>query len=241
MEIEGNFSYSKSLVLTKERILDLVEILEGYCERIKYEVVTINNLTITFQSKEELLAYDNYGKKRIKELTISGYSKYSRVFRMDYLSKQWGSLLGYWKTVKCSHAFSDMKDAEQFKEAILLLLRKATPSYWWVGKISTWGIIWISSALSTVYYIFTGKAFKYEGGAGLFFVGGAIAFLIIALSVSFDYYIIGSLYPPISFAWGEELNRAQKNDRLRGNIFWVIVIGIIVGLLTSFLFNKIFA
>lgn len=241
MTIDGRFHYSKSLVLPADRLSGLAEILGRYCDRIRYEAVTVNNLNIAFQSKEELLSYDNYGKKRVKELVISGYHGLSRVFRFELLSeKEWFSLLGYWKTAKCSYSFSDMKDADHFQSDVMSLLHKATPSYWWVGKLSVWGIMWLSSLLSTTYNLFAGKSLEYHGSAGVFFLVLILVIAVMVLFAAVDRFLIGSLFPPITFAWGEELRRAQKYSNLRSNIFWCVIIAILVGLVTTCLSNAVF-
>ena len=73
-----------------------------------------------------------------------------------------------------------------------------------------------------------------------FFIGLIIAVLLTLFFAALDYYVFGNLFPPVIFAWGEEAKRSDKNHARRNNIFWGIIVAIVVGILSSYLTGKFF-
>ena len=84
MTINGKISYHKALVLTPERISELEAVLKKHCDKITYEATTVSGVEIAFENVDELLDYENFEKKRIKDLTVIGYKGYSRVYRITF-------------------------------------------------------------------------------------------------------------------------------------------------------------
>lgn len=241
MTIDGCLKYYKALFFSSERMRELHSLLLSYCERIIYETETYNQRSIRFDSIDEMLSYDNYDKMRLKEIVIYGYSKNAQVFRLTLsASRSWFSLIGYWKTVDCRYTFSNLQKETTFRSALQLFLKKATQPYWAVAKISIYGLFFFFCAFSSMYNFSIGKTVTYNGSFFLFFIALIAAILLMLCFAALDFYVLGSLFPPIVFAWGEEAKRSDKNHARRSNIFWGIIVAIVVGIISSYLTGKFF-
>lgn len=241
MTIDGCLKYYKALFFSSERMRELHSLLLSYCERIIYETETFNQRSIRFDSIDEMLSYDNYDKMRLKEIVIYGYSKNTQVFRLTLsASRSWFSLIGYWKTADCRYTFSNLQKETTFRSALQLFLKKATQPYWPVAKISIYGLFLFFCAFSSMYNFSIGKTVAYNGSFFLFFIALITAILLMLCFAALDFYVFGSLFPPIVFAWGEEAKRSDKNHARRSNIFWGIIVAIVVGIISSYLTGKFF-
>ncbi|MBR4074819.1 MAG: hypothetical protein IKK22_05315, partial [Firmicutes bacterium] len=61
----------------------------GSVEETAVDVTDLRATTMLDVSAEPLVGYENFEKKRIKDLTVIGYKKYSRVFRISFEYSLW--------------------------------------------------------------------------------------------------------------------------------------------------------
>ena len=47
------------------------------------------------------------------------------------------------------------------------------------------------------------------------------------------------LFPPLVFLWGEQITVNNRLAKLRGNIFWCVIVALIIGIVLAFLNNAI--
>lgn len=240
MIIKGQISYRKAIILDEERIRKIIKLIEKYCDGTKIEITTKRKSQISFGSLEELLQYDNFGKNRIDELFISGYNDYLKTISIEFSQDLSPFLfISYGKTVNCSYTFYNQEDEKLFVEDFKILLSKYKAPYWIMSKITPIGIIfWISASFS-LYNLFNDNLHFSDLTWPFFLIVLMLAILCWCLLISLDRYVINYIFPPIVFAIGEEINRFEKNKNLRTNIFWVIIVGIIVGIATTIICNII--
>lgn len=175
-----------------------------------------------------------------KKLLSTAILKTHKYFALHCQRAAVGSaLLGIGKPLIAATHFQIYKEAE-FRSALQLILKKATQPYWLIAKISIYGLFFFFCAFSSMYNFSAGKTVTYNGSAFSFFIGLIIAVLLTLFFAALDYYVFGNLFPPVIFAWGEEAKRSDKNHARRNNIFWGIIVAIVVGILSSYLTGKFF-
>ena len=54
-----------------------------------------------------------------------------------------------------------------------------------------------------------------------------------------DKHILAKFFPPVVFLWGEEQVQYEKYDKTRKNIFWCVIVAIIVGIIVFYITNKL--
>jgi uncharacterized membrane protein len=65
------------------------------------------------------------------------------------------------------------------------------------------------------------------------------AYFLIAFAKFIDSKILANLFPAVVFCWGEEVEQFEKWSKLRANIFWGMIVAILIGFVTSYLFKII--
>lgn len=239
MTLDGRFEYKKALILTPERIKELEIILLKYCERIAYEATTVAETEITFASVDELLSYDNFQNRRIKSLTMIGRNKIDRVFTCIFEASGLQSLFGYDGTFICRYTVSDVDTETTLKEDILDFLNKATAQFWIFGKIRLLGLLCILCWFSAVYLVGYNNSNTGEKTVLGAFLACILGLSIVGMSITIDQCFLKNLFPPLSFVWGEEKFRFSKYEQLRKNIFWCVIIAIVVGIVVFYITNQL--
>ena len=241
MMLNGKITYRKAIVLTPERIYELESLLKKHCETITYEATTVSGVEIAFENVEELICYENFEKKRIKHLTVIGYKRYSRVFRISFeYSLWWFKTRGYDETCTCSYTLNSTDSESVFSSDIKIFLKKCTAKYWMWGKLSLFGIVGFYCCLQTSYMYFAGALRNLTIWARDAFLAIPIAILLIAGTGAFYRFVIRNVFPPIAYKWGEEKKRQERMDTIRNNLLWTIVVGVVVGVFVEILNKTLF-
>lgn len=238
MIINGHIGNHKAIILNEERIQEMIKLLEKYCDGIKIEIKTKRKSQILFESVEEFLQYDNYGNNKIDAMYIAGYKDSLKVIGIEFSQSLSPFIfISYEKTVECSYTFHCQEDEKLFIEEFNIFITKCKAPYWIMSKITPLGVVfWICASLS-LYGLFNDDfhmpGFKWSYLLIVFMLAVLCWFLLYAV----DRYIINNVFPPIVFAIGEEIHRFEKYKNLRTNLFWVIIVGIIVGVITTIICN----
>lgn len=232
MVISGNIRFNKAIKLDSDRMHELESILLQFCERVEYACTIRDKVDIQFDTLSELLNYDNYGKRKIISLQISGYTLFTRIFRID-IENDLSFILNYSNTIRCKYELNSISKETLFTNLFYKFCDKIKLSYWLMGKMSlhfllslTGLIIVILSAvltfgsnkLSTLSYSF----YDYT----LLFL---IASLIYLGTYRLDKVILKKYFNPIVFCWGEEIAIFNKIESSRTRIFWGLFISPILG------------
>ena len=235
MIINGKMGYKRALILDSDKISELEVILKQFVSKIEYEVETQQGTSIEFAGKDELLNYDNFGKKKIKTLTVSGYNDYKRIICLEFgsvfslnLFRRYGSVF------EGKYKLSTVNEEAGFQKQINDWLNKSTASYWLVGKFSLFRTLFYLCALITFYNaVNNAEPAKLNLSISHFILLVFISFVLVWLTYAFDKYIMESLFPSISFLWGEEVKRQKKMTLRRSNVFWAVIIALVVGVIAG--------
>lgn len=228
MEISGSWSYRRALVLSVERMRELNSILLSFCERIEFTATTKKNQDIQFTTLDEMLSFDNFKERRLQEIEMTGYKGYHRIFNIKIKDTN-GIILHYYKTVECFYHLDTFDDETLFLSKIKYVLKKSTPNYWLLGKFSLYGTVWIASVISTVINCLTKNMPNLKINLLVVFCIVIICALLLIIWV-FDHKFYYNIFPAVSFLWEEEIARYDKWIKLRSNIFWGVLVSLIVGL-----------
>lgn len=243
MTISGRIKKKKAITITPERLKSLCEIILKHCERLEFSGETYSKTTITFDNLDELLSYDNFKPRRLTELEITGYINHSRKISVEIGDLNFSPVTNYGSTIRCSYNFSTVDEETIFKNELSTWFEKTKSSYWLLGKFSFNGAFFLPSAIITFFRLCLGLKIEIDTSNTLLLVALIItAIFTVAMIFLFrflDTHFLGNLFPAIVFSWGEETSRFEKWQKYRSNIFWGIIIAIIVGLVTTYLYDTL--
>ena len=124
MKRTAGLKYKKYTSFNKDEITNIYNLVQRYCEQIRFESETQDGSKIEFDSFEELVNYSNYGKDRIKSLDIYGHTRYS-TSNDNSIHIQLGDLNGWEKeTIRCSYSFKNKDDETIFRQEIVSIFEK---------------------------------------------------------------------------------------------------------------------
>ena len=231
MKIKGKRKYFRALIIDKKRIDDLEAFLQDYADTINYEAETHQGTTIEFTGKDELTGYDNYGKRRIKTLTISGRQDYSYVINLEFGEPySFVPFFRYGVTFEGNYSLNSISEETQFQRQLNDWLKKATASYWIIGKFSLYKSLFYISLFIAMYSLYHHpRITPLNLSIGHFLLLCLIATIIVVLAYAFDNCIMASLFPAVSFRWGEESNRQDRIASLRNGVLWSVIIAFLIG------------
>lgn len=243
MIISGKYKRKKAILVTPERLRELSDILLKHCERIEYNARTKAGTRIEFESIEELLSYDNFKTRRIVELELTGYRGYSRVIEVSLGDQNYSILLNYGSTIRCDYKLSTIDEESILLNNIKTWFEKSKCSYWFLGKFSLSGMVFVPSFFISFVRFVSGSKAEFDTSnihiwlilalvtIGMIGIWGLIGFI--------DEHFLANLFPAVAFKWGEEAERYDKWGKYRSNLLWGVIIAIIIGLVTSYLYDSI--
>ncbi len=243
MEISGRIKKKKAVVVDSESLRALCDIMLKHCERLEFSAKTYAKTTITFENIDELLNYDNFKPRRIIWIEVGGYIGYYRKISVEIGELTFSPIVNYGSTVRCDYQLSSIDSEAVFKKDVEEWFLKAKSSYWLLGKFSFNGLLFVPSAFIT----FMRMMFGSQSELDVLNTPVLIALLIITIFIAgivcflkwLDAYLLGNLFPAVAFRWGEEIKRYEKWDKLRSNLLWTIIIGLLVGLVGAYLYDTL--
>ena len=228
MKKESQIIIRKRLLITNDRLNELQSLLTKYCTKIDWEATISDGTIITFDSFKELQQYSNFGSTKILEIKTVGRSDDSKTIIRVTISRKDPSVKHYGK---CSFEFEKEDQYTVFRKEIQDFFDKCIE-----GEIAYQVGRWLLTViiLGVILYTILRYTEITETNIALlvmcYFVLGGIAFLI---SSSVSTKILGFAFPSIVFAIGEGVTRYEKLKKLRSNIFWGVIIAVIIGLAVS--------
>ena len=239
MRKHRHFEYSKIVVLTLPRLQELRSILQKFGECINYSVRTRNNAEIYFDSFDELSGFDNFQDNKIVSLDVECKNCIQENDGNVSISISFSPASPYeTASVRCYYYFSDTEKEMVFISEFTRFLNKIS-TYDRSYKVCEWSSF-LAFLVLGVYPVFLqiDSISFYQRARGLFPV--VMVFFVSELIATFLYFLCSrliwkKLFPRAIYAWGEEAFRYSKLEKLRSNLFWVVliapVISIIIGLI----------
>lgn len=232
MKRTAGLEFCEKLVINKEHLNLINNLVLEYCELVEYEAITLDGSHITFDGFEELVNYENYGEDKIKKLYIRGHNNYKSQ-SVNNISVQFPPrLTGIDSKAVMQSTYSlDTKDDEiLFKKKMLDIMAKCRDGNdtFQKGRILSYVLLSLIDLMS-----FIAICKNCTVGTALFWL--IILAGISALANKIFYRIWTSLFPPIVFSWGSEDKEESRRCQLRSNIIWGILMASIVSLVLTFI------
>lgn len=225
MLIKGNIEFRKAIVVDRKLLEEIENIITAYYGRPRYSAILENDDKIMFDSIDEILEYDNYEKRKINILNLLANQTFNLTFHADL-----SFIHNYKHTVVGGYETKNNNDSILIVEKIQESLNKSKqPLYYTLlSKVSMMYLVIIIGIISLMLNIYNRFQSSIEYSSAFYIntvIISALIFYIIGTAFS---KIIGYFFKPVIFNWGKEVERIGKIKSLRGNIFWVIVVGAIM-------------
>lgn len=238
--MERKLTYSKSLQIDEKFLKSIENIYKIIDENPSVTLITKDNAKYELYTLEGLLSYDF--SEDVKTLIIENSDlKNNILFIFEVIPHR---LFNYKYTVICKYTIEDNNIDNILKDKILKLLSNNTKSDWFLGK---YGIIFICLIILLMLLIIFAtieciKNFTIlnQPTSLLSLLGFFLGIFISFLTKPLDKIISDKFFKPIVYYLGYQKTKWDKTLKLRENIFWVIIIGIIVSIFATFITNKIF-
>ncbi len=239
--IQRELKYNKSLKLDKEALKELDNLYSEIGTQAEYSIVTENNIHYNFDNLEELLQYDF--SNEIKELKIRrhNYTKKANLdieFKVDYIS----IFTVYSTIVEISYSTSDENIDILLKEKISQFYKKYTTHNWIIGKFGIYCylsiLILIIGVIVLVVDFINNNSISIPISMGLI-ICCIVNWIGLFLIRKLDTFICKKIFKPIIYYIGKEKDKSDKIDKIKSNIFWGVIVAIIVGIITTIICNII--
>lgn len=220
-----NLQFHKRVVLDIQRLKDLDRILLKQCGHLNYTIMTKSKNRVLFDSFDELIAYPNFGEERITCLEITGYS--SQLSSNEIVSLAFSPITPYESyTVKGRYCITDIDKESIFKADINSFLDKATRNQnsFKACEIISWLFFVVVGFYPMMLPLY--KVYKHTyPKVMLIFLSQMIAHALYAIV---RFLILPRVFPRVVFAWGEEEKRNEWHEKLRSNLFWAVLIPLLI-------------
>lgn len=239
MLVKKESHFSSAIVLTPEKLKRMVSLFELYYSDLHYNAALLDGSTVKFADYNELVSYNNCKRSRIKDIWIFGKLGYDSSAFACYIKATYGLFVSYGHSVEVVYSLESLEDATVFraKLAECIDVMKRPTMYTVLCKLSATFLVMMCGVVClayTAFYFALGGTLNNEPTALMYVLCFACTMLIYIFLKQID-RLWATLYPPVTFLWGEEIERERKNTALRSNIFWGVVVATVVGVTVAFI------
>jgi|WetSurMetagenome_2_1015567.scaffolds.fasta_scaffold00195_28 hypothetical protein len=235
-----------SIVVWPDDLKYLDNFLKKTFTKIEYEASCEDDTKLKPESLSDLLEYENPDFKRVSSITINAYTEPSN----DKVEIQIGKA-GFMsnKTGIISLSFSDVRQQQPIEDEIIKRIKTMRPWYSWLNRISfrfimpsLLFIFWIIVNANNLIKKFNGNipvasaqpSPLTEGESQVLMLGvlGILFLCGFLIDRSRDY-----LFPKSFICIGRQLQSFEKRRKISYIIFGVIILGIIINIAASMLYQ----
>lgn len=232
MKISGDYIYKSAIIITSDRMKELVNILEDYYPHLEYESTLVNESSIEFSNLEEMLNYDNASKQKIHEIKIFGVNREKNTRAHIFIRSIDSPFNNFHKTVTVIYELSKHEDETVLRSKLKQFFDKTKAPNSLIYKFTFYQLFALLSGISigiTITEFATTKANKQ-----IIISWNLVTIVMFIVSI----YLLFVLnfpklwrkwFPPIVFSWGEEIEINKRLCKNRSNIFWGLFVALIIG------------
>lgn len=232
--VTRSIEYKKAIIVSQERMIQLDSILAKNFDKIRYTAILKNGSQETHEIVESLLLSDNYNDERIVAIEVYAHNTDYNNDDSTYLyfgSKEYVSLLfEYSEVCKGNFSFSQKEKAKRFEEELNTLIGKSTAPYWVFAKFNLQVVLFLGCFIAYIYLLThtdnNTQIINITMSKLMLLLLAAIAVVWLVFRV--NRFIHETILPPVVFIWGEEVPRSKRMDRWRTNLFWVVIVGLVL-------------
>lgn len=239
--IQRKLTYNKSLKIDKDALRELDSLYAKIGATAEYSIVTEDNIQYHFDNLEELLQYDFSSEIKILKICRHGYTRKATLdikFEIDYIS----TFTTYDTIAEISYSTSDENIDIILKQKILEFYKKYATHNWIIGKIGIFGYSAILLFLILAIIIVIAIINKINLSIPInmnFFIRFIISWIMWILIKKFDILICKKFLKPIVYYINKQKNKWDRIQNIKSNIFWGVIVAIIVGIFTTIICNII--
>lgn len=187
------------------------------------------------------MQYDFSNEIKILKIGRHDYTKKANLdieFRVDYIS-----IFTIYSTIaKTSYSTSDENIDIILKEKISQFYKKNKTHNWIVGKFGLY--CYLSVLILIIGVIVLIVDFINKNSISISISIGLLVYCILSWTGLFlirrlDTFICKKIFKPIIYYIGKEKDKSDKIDKIKSNIFWGVIVAVIVGIITTIICNII--
>lgn len=228
MKKESQIICKKRLLITKERLAELQNLLSKYCTRIDWQATLTDGTTVTFDSFEELQNYSNFGSAKILGIKASGRSDDFKTTINVNISREYPTLKRFGE---CSFKFASEDQYTVFRKEIEDFFDVCVE-----GELGYQMGRWLLALALLGTVLFTAFTLIKVNAESIVLI--ALFYLMLVgfafwVSISFSTKVWDLVFPNIVFAIGEGVARYEKFIKWRSNIFWGVLVATAISILVG--------
>ncbi len=237
--MERRIRWNKSLEIDEKFLEEIEEVYQIINETPMFTLITKGDAKYEFNSKEELLKYSFDEDIMSLVIDTDKFRKRNDIF--FNFETNYNTILNYRYTAECKYKVENNELDSILKEKILKLYKNHTKSDWIIGKIGIVFITMIITFISMLIYLIISDVSIFEQSPNIiFFIGVVIGCYVYFLRKILDRKICDKFFTPIVYLFGFQKKKWERNLKLRGDIFWTIIMGIIISIISTPVYNIIF-
>lgn len=237
--MERILEWNKSLLIDENFLIQIKNIYQIIGQEPTFTIFTKDYAKYKFNSVDDLIKYDFDADVELLVVENSQYNVNNILFKFQVRTHH---ILNYDSTSICKYSVEDNSFDSILKEKILKLYKNHVKSDWLIGKLSLQLLALIISIL--LFFMIIIIYFQDPESLSVpinpvfvicIFIGMLLPFVIRMI----DRWVCNTFFKPIVYYLGFQKNKWDSTLKLRENIFWVIIIGIFISLVSTFISNKI--
>lgn len=244
MLINGKHKSKHALVITEDILRELDDVLKIGEKSNVYSAKLVNESVVEFENLEELLLFENFQDQKIVSLSVNP----SHSDRHLYIGteRDFPVFRSYDHSAILTYSVNSSEEELALREKVRKILEKARAQYSPLYKINIISCFWL------FFLIF----FLLLSFFALFVIGGSpkesvvipvntvVIVSISFLAVVFGVYLLGRFWkkimPPVVFCTGEGQSEFRKLSKKRQNLFWGVIVAVIISAVVAVFTNLIF-
>ena len=228
MKKESQIICKKRLLITKERLEELQNLISKYCTRIDWRATLTDGTTVTFDSFEELQNYSNFGSARILGIKASGRSNDFKTTINVNISREYPALKHFGE---CRFEFASEDQYTVFRKEIKDFFDKCVE-----GELGFQVGRWLLALVLLGMVLFTAFTLMKITSESIVLI--ILFYLMLVgfafwLTISISTKVWDLVFPSIVFAVGEGIARYEKFIKWRSNVFWGVLVATAISLLVG--------
>lgn len=229
-----NKDYNFSIIVNKQNIKDIYNLVASNFKSVKIEFKTSEGAEYNVDNIDNILGYSNPKSRRIIVIRFEGDLRGHASFLSPNISIVLSDTSTYYSSISLSIKNMEEKDIVYYTREIEEFSNSIKAPYWWLHKSWFYTITGFALyLLCAVLYFTCGNTAVSDDKAYNILILQGISALCMVISMYGVKKIVSVLFPECSFCIGEQENYILRQSKLRKFIFGTIIGTIVLGVLSS--------
>lgn len=243
MEIRFDKYYSIPIKIDKEMLEEIEKLFVDRLGEAHYSVYTIDDSTIHFDSKNELLEFDNSLNRKIINLAISFSNREeyfsNNVITFNSFRKLGEHIITTDDMIHIVYRVGNEEIDSHIKSEFDTILRNNKLPYGWIITKRIYWNIFIAFILTTFCKLIPIDNMKFSNPSMGYLIVYLFMFsIILSVVTQIGNFIISKYFNSIVFYFGKNIKKFDNEARIRQTLTWFIL-GIVVSSIVAWIFELI--